>query len=273
MCSSILDSSLVVNEEYPVDGVGVAQPTCTVIHEEYEWELEHQHSVKDDSLPSEAPPLFPSLFDEPAIHDFSCVSSSIDAPIVDHSQDSSDVSPSFDNGHDKLFIEDPIEPSSIFSGNKEDEFVLFSSTPLFDSSDHEDAKEFIDFSDRGGYDPFASNFDQDHESIAVDLLKPPVYDDLPNDEFETPKTVEALQPELMVMLGPRSLEVSLTSDDEIVQSPKAPHHSSVCIEDPSHIQITLPPLKLHNPISHALEESYIASNCSRCKLSLFLWFA
>ena len=35
----------------------------------------------------------------------------------------------------------------------------------------------------------------------------------------------------------------------------------------------LPPLELHDPISHALEESYIASTCARCKLSLFLSFA
>ena len=75
------------------------------------------------------------------------------------------------------------------------------------------------------------------------------------------------------MLGPRSPGVSLTSDRKIVQSPKAPHHSYVCIEDPSHTQITLPPLKLHDPIAHALEESYIASTHVRCKLSLFLSFS
>ena len=54
-----------------------------------------------------------------------------------------------------------------------------------------------------------------------------MYDGLPDDEVETPKTVEALQPEMMVMSGPRSLWVSLTSNHEIVQSPKAPHNSSV----------------------------------------------
>lgn len=61
------------------------------------------------------------------------------------------------------------------------------------------------------------------------------------------------------MSGPRSLGVSLTSDQEIVQSPKDPHHSFVCIEDQCHTGIILPPLELHNPITHALEESYIAS--------------
>ena len=75
---SILDSSLVVNEDQTTDEVGVAQPTCTIIHEEYEWELEHQHSAKDDSLQSEPPLFFPNLFGEPIIHDFACVSSSMD---------------------------------------------------------------------------------------------------------------------------------------------------------------------------------------------------
>ena len=100
-----------------------------------------------------------------------------------------DVSPSFDNGEDKLSVENPLDPSSVFSKNIEDEFVHFSSTPLFDTSDHEDAAEFIDFFYHGGCDPFNPIFDHDHESITVDPSKPPVYDDLPDDEVETPKTV------------------------------------------------------------------------------------
>jgi len=124
LCSSIPDSPLVVNEEQPTDEVSVARPTCVVIHEKYEWELEHQHSTKDESLLSESPMFFPNLFCEPAIHYFSCVSSSTNAPIVDHSQDSSDVSPSFDNGEDTLLIENALDPSSIFSGNAKDEFHL-----------------------------------------------------------------------------------------------------------------------------------------------------
>jgi len=36
LCSSILDSTLVVNEDQAIDGFGVAQPTCTVINEEYD---------------------------------------------------------------------------------------------------------------------------------------------------------------------------------------------------------------------------------------------
>ena len=85
LCSSIPDCTLVVNEDQAIDRVGVAQPTCIVIHEEYDQELEYQHSAKHDSLLSEPPPFFPEIFGEPAIHDFACVSLSMDAPIVDHS--------------------------------------------------------------------------------------------------------------------------------------------------------------------------------------------
>lgn len=101
--------------------------------------------MKDDSLSFEPPLFFPNIFGEPVIHDFTCVSSSKNAPIVDHLHDTPDVSPSFDNREDELFFENPLVLSSSFSGNIEDEFVRFSSTPLFDSSDHEDADEIIDF--------------------------------------------------------------------------------------------------------------------------------
>lgn len=103
-------------------------------------------------------------------------------------------------------------------------------------------------------------------------MTPPVYDDLHDDEVETPKAVKALQPELMVMSSPRALGVSLISDHEIVQSGKAPHHSYVCIKDPFHTYITLPPLELHDHIAHALEESYVTNTRSKCKLSLFPFF-
>ena len=59
----------------------------------------------------------------------------------------------------------------------------------------------------------------------------------------------------MVMLGPRCPEVGFTSDQEIVETPKAPHHLSICIEDQPHTQIILPPLELQDPITHAFEET------------------
>lgn len=116
----------------------------------------------------------------------------MDALIVDHSQDSPNVSPSFDNEEDKLLIENPLDSSSVFFKNTENEFVRFSSTPLFNSSDHKDAEELIDFSNHGIRDPFYSILDHNHEYIAVDLEKPPLYDDLLDHEVETPKTTKAL---------------------------------------------------------------------------------
>lgn len=75
------------------------------------------------------------------------------------------------------------------------------------------------------------------------------------------------------MLGPRCPEVGFASDQEIVQTLKASHRSSICTQDQSNTQILPPPLELHDPIAHALEETYIASTHARCKLSLSLSFA
>ena len=102
---------------------------------------------------------------------------------------------------------------------------------------------------------------------------PLVYNDLSINEVETPQTVEALELELMVMAGRRCLEVGLTFKHEIVQTPEAPHHTYVCIEYQSHTQISLPPLELHNPIAHALEESYTTSTLVQRKWSTFLTFS
>lgn len=68
--------------------------------------------------------------------------------------------------------------------------------------------------------------------------------------------VEALQLEMMVMSSPRCPEVGFTSDQEIVETCKAPHHSLLHIEDQLNTQISLPPLESHDPIALALEESY-----------------
>jgi len=125
--------------------------------------------------------LFPTT-----IHEFTCVSSSTNAPIVDHLQDTLDVSPTTDNEEDKLFIEDPLDLSFAFSGNIDDEFFNFSSTPPFNLSDHEDANEIIYFSDCSFRDLFSPIFDHDHDPITVDFSKPHVYDDLFDDEVETP---------------------------------------------------------------------------------------
>ena len=105
---------------------------------------------------------------------------------------------------------------------------------MFDSSDHEDADEIIDFVDRSCHDLFYPIFDHDHDSVVVYFSKPPIYDYLSVDKVETPQIVKALQPEPMVMSGPRCAEDGFTSDKENVKTSKDPHHSFLCIEDQSH---------------------------------------
>ena len=63
------------------------------------------------------------------------------------------------------------------------------------------------------------------------------------------QVVEALHPELMVMSGSRSLEISSNSDQNSDVSSKAPHHFGVHIEDQSLLKKFHPPSALHNPIA------------------------
>ena len=123
---------------------------------------------------------------------------------------------------------------------------------MCDSSNHEDADQYPKFSDLGCHDFFTSSSDHDVDSLVFNLSKPLVYDDLFVDKFETPQTIKEPHPELMVLLGPRYPEVGFTSDQEIVQTCKVPHHSSICTREHSNTHILFPPLELHNPITHSL---------------------
>lgn len=105
--------------------------------------------------------------------------------------------------------------------------------PLCDSSNHEDADECPEFSDRGFRDPCTPSFDDNDGSLVISLYKPLVFDDLSADEVETPQDIEVLQPALLVMLDPRYLEVSSTPYHKFVETTEAPHHSLVYIEDQS----------------------------------------
>lgn len=75
------------------------------------------------------------------------------------------------------------------------------------------------------------------------------------------------------MLGPRCPKVGFTFGKEIVETLKAPHHSIHFIKYQPNTQISLPPLELHDPIAHALEESYIESTHAQHKWSIFLTFS
>jgi len=148
-----------VNEDQDIDGVGVSQPTYALIHDEYDWESKLEPTVKDELLPPMPPSLFPNIFGDSAIFDFPCVNPYTDASTSDHSQNTTEVSPSFDSGEDKFSIENPLDFSFTFSGNAKGERSFFSSTPLYNSSDHENSDELIDFYDRICRDLFTPIFD------------------------------------------------------------------------------------------------------------------
>lgn len=95
LCSSILGPTLFTNEDQAIDGIDVAQPTCTIIHEEYDWASKHEPMLKDDLLLSLPPPLFPDISNHFVISDFPCVNPSTNASMPGHSYNTPDVSPWF----------------------------------------------------------------------------------------------------------------------------------------------------------------------------------
>jgi len=192
LCSSIPESTLFLNEDRSINGVGVSQPTCDAIQEECDCEFEHPPTVEDHPYLSVPPPFSPDILDDPTIPNSSCVSSSTDEPIVDHSRDTPYVIPSSDNREYQSFIENPLDLSFVFSKNAEDEYYCFSSTPLCDSSYHEDVDQHPEFSDLVYRDLFTSSSIQDVDSLIVNLSKPLVYNDPFVNEFETPQTLEVL---------------------------------------------------------------------------------
>ena len=71
-CSPIPDSTLVVHEDHVVDKVGVEEPTCFVIYDEYVWEYEEEPAVKDDFLLPTPHMLFPDIFGDSSIFYLAC---------------------------------------------------------------------------------------------------------------------------------------------------------------------------------------------------------
>lgn len=84
LCSTVSESTLIVNEDQAIDGVDVAQPSYVVIYDEYDLESEHQPMMKDDLLLPVPPPLFPHIFGDSAMSDFPCVNSPTNASNFDH---------------------------------------------------------------------------------------------------------------------------------------------------------------------------------------------
>lgn len=87
LCSFVLDSTLVVNEDQVVDEVGVVQLTCTIIHDECVRESEEEPAVKDDSLPCVPHLLYPNNSCDFATFGFPCENSSLHVSSSDHSLD------------------------------------------------------------------------------------------------------------------------------------------------------------------------------------------
>jgi len=183
-----------------------------------------------------------------------------------------DVSRSFDCREDKSFFLNILDLSPLNSKSSEGEFC-FSSTPLYDSTNHEDVDVHLEFFDHGCRDIFTHSFDHDSDSLTIDLSKLPIFDDPYYDEAETNQAIEAFHPKFMVMSGFHSIEVSSTSNQKPVELPQDAHHSLVHIENQCDLQVSHPPLESHDLITHALEESYIGSHVAKRKFSSFCMFS
>jgi len=81
---------------------------------------------------------------------------------------------------------------SIFLENTKGEHLFFPSTPIPDSSNHEDAEKHPKFSDLGCHDLSTSSYDHDVDLIIINLSKTLVYNDISVNEVETLQTIKAL---------------------------------------------------------------------------------
>lgn len=174
-----------MNEDQVLDGVGVMQPTYTIIHDECVGESKEELAVKDDSLPAAPHLLHPDIPCDSAITDFPCENPFPDVSTSDHSQGTSDASLSLQCREETSSLENMFNLSFIFLENIEGEPICFSYTPLPDSSNHEDADKHLKFSDLVCRDLFTSSSDHDVDSTIVNLSKTLVYDDLSVNEVET----------------------------------------------------------------------------------------
>lgn len=92
---------------------------------------------------------------------------------------------SFECGEDKTFFPNPPNLSSYFSGKIEGAISCFPSSPLYDSSHHEDPS-ILDpkLSDHGCRDIFIRSSDHDYNYSIIDLSKPSVFDGPSSNELE-----------------------------------------------------------------------------------------
>jgi len=215
----------------------------------------------------------------------SCENPSPNVFTSDHSQNTPDVILSLYCGEDTSFFLNPPNLTYFIFENPEGDNSYFLSTPLYDLPDHENADEYLDIYDHGWRDICTYSFNHDVNSHVVNISRPSVFDDLPDDEVETPQAIEALQPKLMVMSSSYCLDISSTSDHKFVKTPQAPHHSPVFIEDQSSLHISHPPPKSHDHIAYAwskectysssmqnvLQQHGMSAECLSCSFTLLFF--
>lgn len=88
----------------------------------------------------------------------------------------------------------------------EAEICRFSSSPLYNSSYHEDTSIYNPkLYNLVFRDILIDSAGQYFVLPVIDFAKQLIFDDLPSDDLDLPQPVKALQPKLMVMSGYRSL--------------------------------------------------------------------
>lgn len=163
--------------------------------------------------------------------------------------------------------------SSFVSWNIEAEICHFSSSPLYDSSNHEDSIiDDLEFSKHGCVYLLTDLAGHNADFSTVDFSKPSISDDLPYDEVELPQAVKTLQPKLMVMSSSRRLEVSSIPDQNNLEPVKPPHVSTTHIEDLFVLQFSHPPSIFQDLITQSFEESYLVSTKVKQRFIYFFMF-
>lgn len=192
MCSSILDSILIVNKDQAIDELMLHNQPALSFTKSMTKRLSMNPWWSITSFCLRLLCFFLTSLVIFFISDYPCVNPSMDASTSSHSQNTPNVIPSFDSREDKSFIENPLDFSSTFSRNTEGEHSFLLSTPLFDSSNHKDANKHPEFSDHGCRELYTSSFDHDVDSLTINLSKPLVSDDISIDKVETLQDVKAL---------------------------------------------------------------------------------
>jgi len=84
--SPISNVSFVVHEDQVLDGVGIEEPTCDIIFDEYVWEPEQELAVKYDLLLFSPLLHYPDIFHDSIILAQSCQNSFSNVSSFDHLQ-------------------------------------------------------------------------------------------------------------------------------------------------------------------------------------------